>query len=224
MLTKQRKGVAIVGAILVLLGFARTEARGQTDTTFQKVGSCFATAEDKFKSKDQKNLIRFARDDFDSLTQKWTSGGSKVLPDDYMNSVAAYCDFLSEAGQSNKSLPEITKILQFIKQDVKSKLLAASRTSNLTPNMNSSLTVTVRTFKNNTEVSGYIVKCNPDLYGVTQEARFPFASQSSPTSRSLLPGTYMFWIEDSKGNVLKTFPGISIAGGIGENDIKLPVD
>jgi hypothetical protein len=148
------------------------------------------------------------------LGSQWRSAERPVVSRDYLDSVQSDITGLDEIAK--QQVPAGSRqALNDILRDLETKERFASSYAGATSGFPDTVEVTVRTLRSNTEVSGYLVRCNPSRYANSSKPFFVFSSASSPTSRSLPPGYYRMWIEDAHGATVGSQPvtiGLSTTG------------
>lgn len=185
---------------LIVLAFGENQVKAQstlqTADTFNKLGDCINRAEGKYaEMQSAKKVLRDIRKSFDFISNKWLGAeAKKELPPDYLKTLGINCELLAQAVQATDQAEAVGK-LKSVKRDLQFKEKAARKGLNAAENLNASINVTVRTFRDDKEVSGYSIGCNPQLYADNDPSLFPFNSDTSPSIRSLPPGYYILWIK-----------------------------
>jgi hypothetical protein len=196
----------------------------QTGKAISDLGDCIDNAKSKFNTGEASTLLNQIETDYSFIKTRWRETGSKDLPADYLLTLNHDCMLLSQALQEADPA-KVLEILQSIARDLRLKARAASPSSpNAAEALGSTFRVTVRTFRNGQEVSGYTVRCNPRLYKNSNSSLFAFNRQTSPATRTLPPGYFELKIEDNSGNIVKT-RSLTLGEGDGVGPaVEIPID
>jgi hypothetical protein len=140
---------------------------------------------------------------------------ARNLSQEYSRSMAANISSLRSLGDDHA---ERLAVLEDLNKDLSTKVAFFSHALGATGSFPSVISVTVKTVdaKGN-DASGLWVRCNPRRYGVTNHPIFVFNSATTPTTASLPPGSFVFWVEDSTKKVLLSQPvQLGLAGQTSE--------
>ena len=184
-----------------------TQVNAQTNVgtanTFNQLDDSISKNQTKYDSGSEEGILRDIRASYDFLSSKWLGGSKKELSKEYLTTLDSNTELLLQTLNIPERMERLN-ILQAVKRDLKIKVRAARKGANAAETFNVAINVTVRTFKNNSEVSGYLVRCNPQLYANNKTPLFPFNNETSPSTRSLPPGYYVLWIEDKNNQKIVT--------------------
>jgi hypothetical protein len=137
------------------------------------------------------------------LSSQWREAGSPNIDSDYLRSLQFDIDQLTSiSGRPSGVRPALVAV----NRDLDIKTRFSKTGANASAGFSDKVTVTVRTFRANAEVSGYLIRCNPDRWADSKLPFHVFSSASSPTTASLPPGYYTMWAEDVGGRVIASRP------------------
>jgi hypothetical protein len=179
------------------------------------------------------------------LQQQWEGAGQPDLPDAYVLTLRIDLQALQSAVDDSVLAP--ADLLEHIRDDLALKVAysgadqgnpaegvttgvsgtgssaSGRRALGFLRTYPTTVLVHVVTIQDGREVTGYLVRTNPTLYGVTQSPIFPFSSASSPTERELPPGDYTMWIQTRNGAFVGALPVTVGATGQKRQNIRVVI-
>ncbi len=150
---------------------------------------------DEFESKVMKKEKKFEpdiRSDLDSINEDlnqvyWDKvPSSREMLEQVRQYVAALEAIFSGRPKGRSLSTEESKEVKLIKSDLREKIVAARQG-------NPDLSVTVKTLKDQVQISGFIVCFAPEALYKANQCDLSFSEHSSPTEQGMAAATYIFW-------------------------------
>jgi hypothetical protein len=167
---------------------AAGRAQGSESNVFGRLLDATASAKKQLGTDDAKR----ADDRAVLLYQRWNAVSSPDLPGEYLRMLEHEAGLLEKAAAQPDG--PASDDVRAAADDLALMLGRASQGLNAQGALGAVVAVTVRTFVGSAEQGGYRIECSPRRYADPAHPMFPFGSDSSPTSRQLPPGNYVFWV------------------------------